>query len=147
VATLAPLVGIFLATASVLRLGFLASFISEPVLAGFKAGIGVVIIVDQLPKLIGVHFPKSTFLHHLLAMLQNLPHTSLATPAVGIAMIALSAGSSTTCRKSRRGGRRHCRHGLSGAAGPWRGNRRHNPQGLARIDAIGSSLLRNTAAG
>ena len=45
--------------------GFLANFISEPVLAGFKAGIGVVIVLDQVPKLLGVHFPKGTFLQNL----------------------------------------------------------------------------------
>src|SRR6476619_3705369 len=49
-ATLTLLVGAILVLASVLRLGFVANFISEPVLIGFKAGIGVVIIVDQLPK-------------------------------------------------------------------------------------------------
>jgi MFS superfamily sulfate permease-like transporter len=42
-ATLAFLVGVFLALAAVLRLGFIANFISIPVLTGFKAGIGVVI--------------------------------------------------------------------------------------------------------
>jgi MFS superfamily sulfate permease-like transporter len=39
-ATLAFLVGVFLALAAVLRLGFIANFISIPVLTGFKAGIG-----------------------------------------------------------------------------------------------------------
>jgi MFS superfamily sulfate permease-like transporter len=39
-ATLAMLVGAILVVASLLRLGFVASFISEPVLVGFKAGIG-----------------------------------------------------------------------------------------------------------
>src|SRR5688572_1465379 len=49
--TLALLVGVMLALTSVLRLGFVANFISDPVLTGFKAGIGLVIVVDQLPKL------------------------------------------------------------------------------------------------
>ena len=53
-ATLTLLVGLLLALASVLRLGFLANFISEPVLIGFKAGIGLVIMVDQMPKLFGL---------------------------------------------------------------------------------------------
>ena len=42
--TLTLLVGGILVLASVLRLGFIANFISEPVLVGFKAGIGVVIV-------------------------------------------------------------------------------------------------------
>ncbi|HZL93350.1 MAG TPA: SulP family inorganic anion transporter, partial [Vicinamibacterales bacterium] len=88
-ATLALMVGVLLMLASVLRLGFLATFISEPVLSGFKAGIGVVIVLDQVPKLLGVHFPKGTFLENLLALFQSLPSTSAATLAVGVAMMAL----------------------------------------------------------
>ena len=53
--TLALMVGGFLIAAGVLRLGFLANFISDPILTGFKAGIAVVILVGQVPKLLGVH--------------------------------------------------------------------------------------------
>ena len=60
-ATLAILVGALLALASAARLGFVANFISEPVLTGFKSGIGVVIVVDQLPKLLGIHITKAGF--------------------------------------------------------------------------------------
>ena len=86
------MVGVLLVLASVLRVGFLANFISEPVLSGFKAGIGVVIVLDQVPKLLGVHFPKGTFLQNLLALFQSLPHTSAVTLAVGLVMIALLLG-------------------------------------------------------
>jgi high affinity sulfate transporter 1 len=88
-ATLTCLVGIFLVVARLLRLGFVADFISEPVLVGFKAGIGIVIVVDQLPKLLGIHIDKESFLHNLLAIVHALPQASLATMAVGVAMIFL----------------------------------------------------------
>jgi SulP family sulfate permease len=88
-ATLTCLVGIFLVVARLLRLGFVADFISEPVLVGFKAGIGIVIVVDQLPKLLGIHFDKESFLHNLLAIMHGLPRASLATLAVGVGMIFL----------------------------------------------------------
>lgn len=91
-AMLTLLVGAMLVVASVLRLGFIANFISEPVLIGFKAGIGLVIVFDQVPKILGVHFPKSTFLHNLLAIVHAIPDTSLPTLAVGIFMIALLVG-------------------------------------------------------
>jgi SulP family sulfate permease len=91
-ATLALMVGLLLALASVLRLGFLASFISEPVLSGFKAGIGVVIVLDQVPKLLGVHFPKGTFLQNLVALFQSLPSTSMPTLTLAIAMLVLLLG-------------------------------------------------------
>jgi sulfate permease, SulP family len=91
-ATLTLLVGAILVLASLLRFGFIANFISEPVLIGFKAGIALVIVVDQVPKLLGVHFPKGPFVHNLLAIIQAIPHTSLPTLAVGIIMIVLLVG-------------------------------------------------------
>ncbi|MFC4278865.1 SulP family inorganic anion transporter [Achromobacter aloeverae] len=84
-ATLALLVGLFLLIASVLRLGFLANFISEPVLTGFKAGIAVVIVIDQLPKLLGIHFPKGPFFSNVREIIRGIPDTSLPTLAVGMA--------------------------------------------------------------
>jgi SulP family sulfate permease len=86
------LVGIFLVLASVLRMGFIANFISEPVLIGFKAGIGVVIVLDQLPKILGIHFARGTFLQNVVATIRDVPHTSLSTLAVGVAMLLLLAG-------------------------------------------------------
>lgn len=91
-ATLTALVGVFLILAGALRLGFVANFISEPVLVGFKAGIGIVIVVDQLPKLLGIHIPKSGFLRNLLAIVEGIPHTSLPTLAMAGVMLALLVG-------------------------------------------------------
>ncbi|MCL4779625.1 MAG: STAS domain-containing protein [Gammaproteobacteria bacterium] len=91
-ATLTLLVGAILALGALLRLGFLANFISEPVLIGFKAGIGFVIVLDQVPKLLGVHFPKGTFVGNLQSLLASLPQTSAITLAVAGATIALLLG-------------------------------------------------------
>jgi len=88
-ATLTLLVGAMLVLASVLRLGFIANFISEPVLIGFKAGIGVVIVVDQVPKILGFHIARGTFVQNLMATVHGIPEASLATLAVGICMIVL----------------------------------------------------------
>jgi len=88
-ATLTLLVGAILVLAAVLRLGFVANFISEPVLIGFKAGIGLVIVLDQVPKLLGIHFPKGSFSHNVLAIAEGIPHASLMTVAVGAVMIGI----------------------------------------------------------
>ena len=88
-ATLALLVGGFLVLASLLRLGFVASFISEPVLVGFKAGIGVIVVLDMVPKLLGVHIAKAGFFHNVLATIKSAPETSLPTLAVGVGIIVL----------------------------------------------------------
>jgi len=52
------------------------------VLIGFKAGIGLVIVVDQIPKLLA-SISKGRFLYNLLAIIGSLPETSMATLAVG----------------------------------------------------------------
>ena len=88
-ATLTALVGGILIVASILRLGFVANFISEPVLVGFKAGIGLVIVVDQVPKILGVHITRGSFLQNVLTTTQSIPKTSLITLALGLSMMAL----------------------------------------------------------
>ena len=91
-ATLTALVGVLLVAAAALRLGFVADFISTPVLTGFKAGIGLVIVLDQLPKLLGLHVAKQGFFRDLLALVQVIPETSLLTFAVGVATMAVLIG-------------------------------------------------------
>jgi MFS superfamily sulfate permease-like transporter len=91
-ATLAVLVGLMLVVASVLRLGFVANFISEPVLSGFKSAIGVVIVVDQVPKLLGIHLHKEGFFRDLLAIAQQAPDASLVTVLLSIGMLVLIFG-------------------------------------------------------
>ena len=91
-ATLTALVGLLLILAAALRLGFVANFISAPVLTGFKAGIGLVIVLDQLPKLFGVHFSKSGFFRDLFAFFGQLPETSLLTLVAAVATFAVLIG-------------------------------------------------------
>ncbi len=91
-ATLAALVGVILILAGLLRLGFVANFISTPVLTGFKAGIGLVIVLDQVPKLLGIHIHKEGFLRDILSIAQQLPETSLVTLAVAAATLIVLIG-------------------------------------------------------
>jgi high affinity sulfate transporter 1 len=86
-ALLTLMVGAALILASLLRFGFIANFISEPVLVGFKAGIAVVIVVDQLPKILGIHFDKGPLLHNVQEILRGFSHLSVPTFAVGAATI------------------------------------------------------------
>ena len=88
-AALTFLVGAILILAALLRLGFVANFISEPVLVGFKAGIGLVIVLDQIPKLLGIHIQKGSFGHNVLAIIEGMPQASVPTVAVGIFTVAL----------------------------------------------------------
>jgi len=88
-AMLSLLVGTALVVAHLLRLGVVANFISESVLVGFRAGIGLVIVLDQIPKILGIHFTRGTFVQNILSIVRTLPKTSLATLAVGLTIILL----------------------------------------------------------
>ncbi|HEY6929450.1 MAG TPA: SulP family inorganic anion transporter [Thermoanaerobaculia bacterium] len=90
--TLALLVGAILVVAWIFRLGFVANFISEPVLIGFKAGIGVVIVLDQVPKLLGFHIEKGRFFHNVGATVAHIPETKIPTLAVAFATIVILVG-------------------------------------------------------
>ncbi|MDR5746020.1 SulP family inorganic anion transporter [Caballeronia sp. LZ029] len=87
-ATLTMLVGAMLVAAACLRLGFVANFISEPVLVGFKAGVAIVIVMDQLPKLFGIHYPKGSFFHNAGAFVAGLPHLSASTLVLALLTLA-----------------------------------------------------------
>jgi SulP family sulfate permease len=91
-ATLTMLVGAMLLLARLLRLGFIANFISAPVLTGFKAGIGLVIVLDQMPKLLGIHIAKQGFFRDLFSVAHQIPELSLLTLAVATATLLVLIG-------------------------------------------------------
>jgi high affinity sulfate transporter 1 len=91
-ATLSLLVGVFLLLAGLFRLGVVASFISDPVLTGFKAGVGFVVILDQIPKLVGIHITKTGFFQDIGSIVTSLPHTSITTLSLSVVMLALMLG-------------------------------------------------------
>ncbi len=88
-ATLTLLVGAGLLVGSVLNLGRIANFISDPVLTGFKMGLGLVIVADQTPKLLGIHFAKAGFFRDLAALYRHIPETSVVTLYVGAATLVV----------------------------------------------------------
>lgn len=89
-ATLAFLVGVFLVLAALFRLGILANFISLPVLTGFKAGIGVVIFVSQLGKVLGLSIPSgSSVLETLATILTSLGQINWPTAALAAFTLAI----------------------------------------------------------
>ena len=90
-ATLALMVGVVLTLASVLRLGFFADFVSYPVQVGFKAGIGFVIVADQVPKLFGFKIHKEGFFRDVWSIIEALPKTILITAVIGVGSIVVLA--------------------------------------------------------
>ena len=49
------------------------------IMAYLVLGIGVVIVMDQVPKLLCIHFHKGPFVHNVLSIAQGIPDASLAT--------------------------------------------------------------------
>ena len=90
--TLGLTVGILALVAGLLRLGFLASFISEPVLKGFIIGLALTIIIGQVPKLLGVPKEEGDFFEQLWGVLGELGSTSGLTLLVGLASLVLVVG-------------------------------------------------------
>lgn len=88
--TLALLVGAILVVARVLRLGFLANFISLPVLIGFEAGVGVVILIGQFKSVLGVHVTSKTTVGTLLELPELLAQAHFVTAlvaAIGVGIL------------------------------------------------------------
>ncbi len=88
-AALAISAGLAALIAGLLRLGFLASFISEPVLKGFIVGLALTIIVGQLPALFGVEKGSGDFFQKLWDLISNLGQTQGLTLLVGVVSLAL----------------------------------------------------------
>lgn len=83
--TLAFMSGAMLLLMGVLRLGFLANFLSHPVISGFISASGLLIAASQFKVLLGVKAEGHNFVELIGALVQQLPHTHGLTLAVGAA--------------------------------------------------------------
>jgi SulP family sulfate permease len=85
--TLAVLVGAVLLAAGALRLGFVADFVSDSVLAGFKVGIGLVIAADQLGRVLGVSLTGDHFFEKVWSAVRQVDDANGATVALAVGSI------------------------------------------------------------
>lgn len=91
-ALLAIMVGLVLLIGGLFRLGRIADFLSRPILAGYVFGSGILIVVSQLPGLLGIDVDSSLYLTDLGGVVRNLNQTDLATLAIGVATILIVVG-------------------------------------------------------
>ncbi|MBU6382645.1 MAG: sulfate permease [Proteobacteria bacterium] len=82
--TLAFLSGVMLLIMGVLRLGFLANFLSHPVISGFISASGLLIAASQLKTLMGVKAEGHNFIDLAQALISQLPHIHVLTLVVGV---------------------------------------------------------------
>src|SRR4249919_3322857 len=89
-ATLAVLVGIVHISIGVLRLGFVMRFLSEPVMTGFLAAVGILLMATQLGALTGVSVPNSSRAYEIVGdWLKVADDTSVATLLLGVSAIVV----------------------------------------------------------
>jgi len=89
---LALLAGVFLMLARVLRLGFLADFLSRTVLIGFLTGVGIQVALGQIGGMLGLEGGGHGTLGKLWHNLQHLGETNPYALATAIAALVLIVG-------------------------------------------------------
>ena len=111
-AMLTLVVGILFLLFGILKLGWIANFLSQPVLSGFTQGIALTVIVGQasklfgtevavssavdkmrnLPQLVGLDIDHSGFVIQTWVLLKTLDETNIATAVLGVACLVLLFG-------------------------------------------------------
>jgi sulfate permease, SulP family len=89
VAILAVMVGIFVVLVSVLRLGWVAEFLSAPIITGFLCGVAVIIVAHQLPDFFGLPPTGGTNQHRVGYVVTHLGQASGWALAIGLGVLAL----------------------------------------------------------
>nr|MDJ0981619.1 SulP family inorganic anion transporter [Kiloniellales bacterium] len=88
-AALAVMVGVFFLLFGLLRMGWVANFISTPVMKGFIQGLVWVTIIGQVPKLFGIDGGSGNFFEKTWDVVLKLPEANLTTTVIGLASLAL----------------------------------------------------------
>jgi SulP family sulfate permease len=82
-------VGVVYLILGVLRMGWVSNFLAKAVLEGFIFAVGFGLIVDQLPKILGIPKAEGSYWNVLVGVVKDLGLTNPATLAVGVAAIGL----------------------------------------------------------
>lgn len=86
--TLALLSGIVLIAMSVLRLGFLANFLSHPVISGFITASGILIATSQLKHILGIKAEGDTLPHLVTGIYHGVGGINAYTVVIGVSATA-----------------------------------------------------------
>jgi len=86
--TLAVLIGVFFLLFGIMRMGWVAAFISTPVMRGFIEGLVYVTIIGQVPHLLGIASASGNFFTKVWNVLQHLSDISLAPALTGLLSLA-----------------------------------------------------------
>lgn len=81
---LALLTGLFLIILGFLKLGFLANFMSFPVMSGLGTAVGIQIAAGQLTPVLGIPSQGGTFLTQMISLVENAGQINVYTAAIGV---------------------------------------------------------------
>ncbi len=84
---LTVMTGLLYLFAGVIKLGFIANFLSQPILTGYLNGIALLIIVGQVPKLFGYTATEEKFLGKILEFFERVDQSHWPTAALGTGML------------------------------------------------------------
>jgi high affinity sulfate transporter 1 len=97
--TAALLAGGLLLLARVIRLGFLANFLSRTVLVGFLTGVGIQVAAGQLPEMLGIQATGDGTVAKLVSTVRAATHVTVATVVVSAAVIVVVVGMRRMARR------------------------------------------------
>jgi high affinity sulfate transporter 1 len=84
--------GLVLVLAGLLRIGWVAEFLSKPIVTGFVFGLTVIVIIGEIPKMVGVSVPSGTVFTKLGALFTSIGTMNGLTMAISIASLAVLFG-------------------------------------------------------
>jgi sulfate permease, SulP family len=99
VAILAVMVGLLVMLVSILRLGWIAEFLSTPIVTGFLSGVAVIIVVHQLPDFLGLPTDTGSNAHRIGFIATHLGDVNGWTLAIGLFVLAVMVGSARFDRR------------------------------------------------
>jgi len=86
---LAVMVGVVVALVGLLRLGWVAEFLSAPIISGFLGGVAIIIVVHQLPDLLGLPGASGSTLHRVGVTLSGLHSINGWTLGIGVGVFTV----------------------------------------------------------
>ncbi len=89
---LAIVAGVVLLVAGLIKIGWVAQFLSEPIVTGFVTGLVVLVVVGEIPGLLGLPTPTGALLDRLVALIRTAPDAHPITLAVAVVALVLLFG-------------------------------------------------------
>ena len=90
VGMLAMIAGLFVALVGLLRLGWIAEFLSTPIITGFLAGVAVIIVIHQLPDLFGIPGSSGSDVQRIGAIAGHLGKTNGWSLGIGLGVLIVA---------------------------------------------------------